>query len=86
MKHYHEDIWGSGGIAPPFLTSALDEGEWSVSRYGHFTSGERASGTHCWKAGRAPESVWTLYGGLKLYQISEQLELYQILGRLSQRY
>jgi hypothetical protein len=23
----HEDIWGSGGIAPPFLTSTVDEGE-----------------------------------------------------------
>jgi hypothetical protein len=24
---YHEDIWGSGGITPLFLTSALDGGE-----------------------------------------------------------
>jgi hypothetical protein len=23
----HEDIWGGGGIAPTFLTSALDGGE-----------------------------------------------------------
>jgi hypothetical protein len=23
----HEDIWGCGGIAPPFLTSAPDKGE-----------------------------------------------------------
>jgi hypothetical protein len=23
----HEDIWGSGGIAPPFSTSALYEGK-----------------------------------------------------------
>jgi hypothetical protein len=29
-------------MAPPFLTSALDGGEWSVSRLGHFTPGERA--------------------------------------------
>jgi hypothetical protein len=28
------------------LTSALDGGEWSASRTGHFTSRERASGTH----------------------------------------
>jgi hypothetical protein len=27
----HLDIWGSGGIAPPFLTLALDRGERSVS-------------------------------------------------------
>jgi hypothetical protein len=29
-----------------FLTSALDEGEWSTSRPGRFTPGERAPGTH----------------------------------------
>jgi hypothetical protein len=34
--------WGSGGIAPPFLTRALDGGEWSASRPCHFTPGERA--------------------------------------------
>jgi hypothetical protein len=28
----HEVVWGSAGISPPFLTSALDEGEWSASR------------------------------------------------------
>jgi hypothetical protein len=31
--------WGSGGIAPPFLTSALDGGEWSASRPCRFTPG-----------------------------------------------
>jgi hypothetical protein len=29
-----------------FLTSALVGGEWSTSRPGRFTPGERASGTH----------------------------------------
>jgi hypothetical protein len=29
-----------------FLTSTLVGGEWSASRPGRFTSGERASGTH----------------------------------------
>jgi hypothetical protein len=29
-----------------FLTSALVGGEWSASRPGRFTPGERASGTH----------------------------------------
>jgi hypothetical protein len=29
-----------------FLTSALAGGEWSVSRPGRFTPGERAAGTH----------------------------------------
>jgi hypothetical protein len=41
----HEDIWGSGGIAPPFLTSAIDGGEWSASRPCHFIPGEGAPGT-----------------------------------------
>jgi hypothetical protein len=35
--------WWSGCI---FLTSALDGGEWSASRPGHFTLMERAPGTH----------------------------------------
>jgi hypothetical protein len=30
-----------------FLASALDGGEWSTSRPGRFTPGERAPGTHC---------------------------------------
>jgi hypothetical protein len=31
-----------GGVAPPFLTSALGRGEWSASRSGRFTPRERA--------------------------------------------
>jgi hypothetical protein len=27
----HEDVWGSGDIAPPLLTLVLDGGEWSAS-------------------------------------------------------
>jgi hypothetical protein len=38
--------WGSGGIAPPFLTSALDGGEWSASRPGRYTPRERGPGTY----------------------------------------
>jgi hypothetical protein len=41
----YENAWRSGGIAPPFLTSALDGGEWSASRPGHFTAGETAPDT-----------------------------------------
>jgi hypothetical protein len=37
-------MWESGGIAPPFFTSALDGGEWSVSRPGRSTSVEIAPG------------------------------------------
>jgi hypothetical protein len=39
-----------------FLTSALDEGEWSVSRLGYFTPGEETLDTHCiggWKRARS---------------------------------
>jgi hypothetical protein len=37
-----EDVWGTKGIAPPFLTSALDGGEWSVLRSGRVNPGETA--------------------------------------------
>jgi hypothetical protein len=38
---YHEDVWESGGIAPPFLTSTRNGGQQSVSR-----PEERTHGTH----------------------------------------
>jgi hypothetical protein len=50
-----EAYWGNGGIAPR-TDSALDGGEWSVSRPGRFTPRERAPGTHCiggWMGPRA---------------------------------
>jgi hypothetical protein len=42
----YEDIWGSGGIAPTFLTSTLDGGELSASHPGRFIPGEIAPGTN----------------------------------------
>jgi hypothetical protein len=39
-----EDILGSGCIAPPFLTSALDEGEWPASRPCRVTPGTHLIG------------------------------------------
>jgi hypothetical protein len=42
----HEDTWESGGIAPPFMILALDGGEWSPLRPGHFTPRDRAPSTH----------------------------------------
>jgi hypothetical protein len=36
---------GSGDIAPPFLISALDGGEWADSRPDRFNPGESAPGT-----------------------------------------
>jgi hypothetical protein len=38
--------WGSEGIAPPFLTLALDGGESSASRAGRFTPKEITPSTH----------------------------------------
>jgi hypothetical protein len=40
-----EHIWGSGGIAPSVLTSALDWGEWSAFCSGPFTPVEMAPST-----------------------------------------
>jgi hypothetical protein len=37
---------GSGSIAPPLLTSALDGCEWLASRPGRFIPGKREPGTH----------------------------------------
>jgi hypothetical protein len=42
MKAY----WGSGVWISPFLTSALDGGEWLVSLPGRVTPRKRAAGTH----------------------------------------
>jgi hypothetical protein len=42
----HENMWESGCIAPTFLASALEGGEWSASHPCHFTPGERAPSTH----------------------------------------
>jgi hypothetical protein len=39
-------MWGTGGIAPPLLSSAVDEGEWSASRPCHLTPGKIAPVTH----------------------------------------
>jgi hypothetical protein len=43
---FNEDVWRSGGIALPFLPSAIDGGDWSASLHGRFIPGERAPGTH----------------------------------------
>jgi hypothetical protein len=43
MKTYR----GADVFIHVFLTLALVGGEWSASRSGRFTSGDRASGNHC---------------------------------------
>jgi hypothetical protein len=47
----NEIVWLSGDIAPPFLTSALDGGEWSALRHGRFYLAETSPGI-CWIGGR----------------------------------
>jgi hypothetical protein len=53
----HEDIWGSGGITPLFLTLALDGGEWPWPLY--------PQGNRPWfpldrRLSWAQETIWTL--------------------------
>jgi hypothetical protein len=55
----HEDM-GSGGIAPPFLTSALDGGEWSGLRLSLFTPGKESLIPIGHGAVWTPDLVWTL--------------------------
>lgn len=52
----HEDVWGNGGIALPFLALALDGGEWTASGTGRFTPWGRFSSVHWirgWMSSRA---------------------------------
>jgi hypothetical protein len=49
---------GNGGMAPPFLTLALDGDDWSTSRSGRFSPTEVAPATNCMED--CMESVWTL--------------------------
>jgi hypothetical protein len=45
-KPRYEDVRGSGGITPPFLTSALDGSEWSASCPGRSIPETRALDIH----------------------------------------
>jgi hypothetical protein len=73
IKHHAMKTYGGGGIAPPFLTSVLDE-NWPASRAGHFTSGELVPGTHCiggWVSGRGGLEVYALAKIKKTLPLSE---------------
>jgi hypothetical protein len=58
---FHEDVWGSGSIAPLYFTLALDVGELSTSHTGCFIPEERVPGTHWIGGWWAPEPVWMLW-------------------------
>jgi hypothetical protein len=60
---------GSGGITPPFLTSALDGGEWSASRPGLLTLRDRVPGTRWIRGWVGPR--WTLRRREKSYSCLE---------------
>jgi hypothetical protein len=67
----HEDIWGGGGIAPPFLTSALDGGEWSDSRTGHFTHKKKSPWYPLGRRMGRPQSRSRFCGEVKTYSCRE---------------
>jgi hypothetical protein len=57
VKLYNMKAYGGcGGVAPSFIISALDGGEWSASCPWHFTLGIEPPSTHCiggWVGSRA---------------------------------
>jgi hypothetical protein len=80
MKTY----WGSGGIAPRNLTSALDGGEWSASRPGRFCTRERAPWYPLVRGLGGPQSRSERGGEEKNSELSPGIELRtQSLYRLS---
>jgi hypothetical protein len=58
----HEDVSGSGDIAPPFLTSALDGGKRSASQPGRFIPVNRPFVPIIEETGWAPEYIEQLVG------------------------
>jgi hypothetical protein len=61
---YTMKTWGNGGIAPPFLTSALVGGEWSASRPSRFTPMEIAPLCTLYMRLGGPQSQSGRYGPL----------------------
>jgi hypothetical protein len=56
-----ETYGGGGNIAPPFLTSALDGGEWSASHPTRLPPGKKSPIASGYDDGRTPALVWTLW-------------------------
>jgi hypothetical protein len=59
--------WGSGGIAPPFLKSTLDEGEWSASHRCRFIPGEQPPQCPLSRRLGGPQGRSRLYGEYKYF-------------------
>jgi hypothetical protein len=51
----------SGGKTPPFLTSALDGGEWSAHAPATLPPGKEPPVSIGYEVGWTPEPVWTLW-------------------------
>jgi hypothetical protein len=60
-----------GGIASPFLTSALDGQEWQASRTGQVNLEEAAPGTHWLGVWVASGLFWTLWSREKYFVPAE---------------
>jgi hypothetical protein len=58
----HEVVWWSGVTASPFLTSALDRGEWLASRPDRSTPEETARGTCCTECWVVPRASVKIHG------------------------
>jgi hypothetical protein len=63
----HEDIWGSGGIAPSFLTSALMEMSGQLHAPAALSPWKEPSVLIGKEAGFTPELVWTLWRREKIF-------------------
>ena len=79
----HKGVWKTGRTAP--LTSELNRGERSASCHSRFTTGERTPVFTVQDAGRAPQSVCTLWNrGKSLAPTKESI--YQGIGRFLGRH
>jgi hypothetical protein len=92
LKHFfnsaprHEGVLGKWRYSSTHsLTSALEEGEWSASRPGRFTPGERAPGTHliggwvgplkhCWRQNNFEAFNWIFWPPKFNYVLNVQLK------------
>jgi hypothetical protein len=75
---------GGGGIAPPFLTSALDRDEWSASRPGRLTLGERAPSIH-WIGGWLGSRASLLKRRKTSVRVPAEIQTEHIPNKKSQR-